>query len=666
MEIKLVRWSCTGFRCPDMDIDLTRAGEIPRVSLIQMPNGTGKTTTLALLKATLTGKAREWTAHEIAELRHPVDRQDSGRFVVELSVDGKPLRIELICAFDEGVASFNTTSPEMGGFNKDWSPPPSVRRFLTDRFVNLFIFDGELANALLDSSKTKAEEAIETLSQLDLLDSVIRDCESFWERSTAKMGARNEKGLARYKAIAAKLDEQIKFLKGKAKQKETRLSVVKGEILRLKTEIQRLVDEDGKNREMWHNKRAAKIEKEQALTGALRELMERMRRPEALTAIFGTALRSIKANLDIAKLPDSTSRQFFQELALQPECVCGRPIGEDQRVTILARADHFLGEDLAGVLNAFKQEVDLIDPDEQRRVVDERVAQVQTIRAEIAGIQADMDLIEKSSVSAAGGNPEEFRQKLGPLELEEKTLEGELGMLRGPTTASDSELITSSAEAADIVVIASAEKQLKLANDEINRINGTLELRMRLDLLKKICVDARDLAKQKIKEILVERCNKRLLTVLKGDPLQIARIDRSIVLRDRESGSTGQNLAVGYTFLAEALSKGSHDFPLVVDSPAGPLDHGVRREIAAMVPKLCTQFVAFTISTEREAFLEPLEAGAKTEINFVTVFRKTPGNADLLKDLPPHHSDNGHSIIVSGRDYFTRFALEDERDEGVQ
>jgi DNA sulfur modification protein DndD len=665
MEIKLVKWVCHGFRCPDMEIDLSLEGRIPRVALIQMPNGTGKTTTLALLKATLTGDARNWSPQKIAELRHPIDRQDSGRFTVELTIDDKPLKLELLCDFESGVTSFSTTSPEMGGFNKTWAPPPSVRRFLTNRFVDLFVFDGELANSLLDSSKTKAEEAIETLCQLDLLDAVSRDCDIFWERNTAKVGARNEKGLARYKSIAAKLSEQVELLKRQAKQKDARLQIVQADILRLHAEVQRLVEEDGRNRELWHAKRNEKVGKEQTLAGAMREFMERMRRPEALAASFGTVLHSLKSNLDLTKLPDSTSRQFFQELALERECICGRHIGEEERDAILARADHFLGEDLAGVLNAFKQEVDLLDAGERMMVLENKVLEIHALRSDIANIDADMAQIEKTSVSAAGENPEEYRRQLTPLEHEAKILIGQLEVLRGPPTSNDAELITSGAEAADIVVIASAEKQLKLASNEINRINGTLDLRLRLDLLKKICADAREFAKIQIKQLIVARCNERLRSVLRGDPLQITRIDRSLVLQDRESGSTGQNLAVGYTFLAQALNKGAHEFPLIVDSPAGPLDHAVRREIAAMVPNLCKQFVAFTISTEREAFLEPLEASADGDIKYITVFRKTPGNDELMHDLPADHRDNGKSILVDGRDYFNRFALLDERDEGV-
>lgn len=646
-----------------MAIDLSTDGRLPRVSLIQMPNGTGKTTTLALLKATLTGDARSWSPEHIRELQRATDRRDDGRFTVELRVDGKPLKLELIVDFESASVSYATTSPDMGGYNKEWAPPPNVRRFLSRRFVDLFVFDGELANALLDSKETRAEEAIETLCQLDLLEAVSDDCEVYWARATAKMGSRNEKGLSRYQTIAVKLSERIAFLKRSAETSAAKLQEVRGGIKSLDAHIKRLIEEDGKNRERFHEMEKTKGEKEQLLASVLRELVDRMRRPEALAAAFGVALASVKANLDRVKLPDSTSRQFFQELALEAECICGRPIGEDQRHEILTRAEDFLGEDLAGVLNSFKHDVDLLAPMEQRKVLEDKLADIQIIRSDLAILDADMALIAKTSLTAAGENPETYRGQLEAARLQEEKLASALDVLRGPATAADNTLITSAAEAMSIVVIASAERQYKLASDEINRINGTLDLRTRLDLLKKICSDARDIARQRLKLAIVDRCNARLEQVLRGDPLRIARIDRSLVLQDRDSGSTGQNLAVGYTFLAEALHRGAHDFPLIVDSPAGPLDHAVRREIATMVPYLCKQFVAFTISTEREAFLEPLEKSALNDVKYVTVFRKTQGNAELMKDLPTGHIDNGSSVVVTGRDYFVRFALSEE--EGI-
>lgn len=60
-QVRLLGWKASGLRCPDHEIVLTRAdGKPHHVSLIQMPNGTGKTTTLELLRAAFSGP-EAWT-----------------------------------------------------------------------------------------------------------------------------------------------------------------------------------------------------------------------------------------------------------------------------------------------------------------------------------------------------------------------------------------------------------------------------------------------------------------------------------------------------------------------------------------------------------------------------------------------------------------------------
>ena len=538
MEIKLEKWSSTGFRCPDMSINLLLDGRTPRVALIQMPNGTGKTTTLTLLKATLTGSATGWSASELQELRGP--QSAVGKFLVELRVNDRPLKLELTCDFDSSVVTYATTSPDVGGFNKGWMPPPNVRRFLTMRFVDLFVFDGELAASLLDSRETKAEEAIETLCQLDLLDLVGNDCESVWERATSKSGARNEKGLTRYKGIESKLVQRLEILQRSLDSKKRDLSNANAEIESLESKLKRLVEEDGRNRELWHEKNASKLEKEQALTAELRTLMALMRRPEALHPDFGSCLQTLKASLDRVKLPDSTSRQFFVELSKESTCICGRPIDHDHKVAILGRADEFLGEDLAGVLNAFKQEVDLLEPSISADLLAASSSVVATLRQEIAALVADMAHIEKQSLTAGGEEPEDYRQKLSTLGAKASDLTAQIDVLTGATAAKDTAMITSASEADDLLEIAAVRQQLLLVRGEIGRINGTLELRQRLDVLKEICKTARDDAKDRLKGTILERANKQLAQVLKGDPIQIKNIERSLVLEGRASGSAGQ------------------------------------------------------------------------------------------------------------------------------
>lgn len=66
--LQIVKWKAEGFRCPDHEIIfLGEDDKIRPVTLIQMPNGTGKTTTLELLRAALSGSASEgqWSKERI-------------------------------------------------------------------------------------------------------------------------------------------------------------------------------------------------------------------------------------------------------------------------------------------------------------------------------------------------------------------------------------------------------------------------------------------------------------------------------------------------------------------------------------------------------------------------------------------------------------------------
>ena len=43
MKLSIAGWETENLRCPDMEVNLVNSsGNIPPVSLIQMPNGTGK------------------------------------------------------------------------------------------------------------------------------------------------------------------------------------------------------------------------------------------------------------------------------------------------------------------------------------------------------------------------------------------------------------------------------------------------------------------------------------------------------------------------------------------------------------------------------------------------------------------------------------------------
>src|SRR5215213_9465405 len=68
LAVRIAGWEAKGLRCPDHRVSFENSvGGTHRISLLQMPNGTGKTTTLKLLRAALSGIGPdgEWTPDTI-------------------------------------------------------------------------------------------------------------------------------------------------------------------------------------------------------------------------------------------------------------------------------------------------------------------------------------------------------------------------------------------------------------------------------------------------------------------------------------------------------------------------------------------------------------------------------------------------------------------------
>ena len=80
-DIKILEWKASGFRCPDHKINLQKSENTPYgISLIQMPNGTGKTTTLNLIQAGLSGSASHWSKEKVTEFRKRDNQSSSAIF----------------------------------------------------------------------------------------------------------------------------------------------------------------------------------------------------------------------------------------------------------------------------------------------------------------------------------------------------------------------------------------------------------------------------------------------------------------------------------------------------------------------------------------------------------------------------------------------------------
>src|SRR5690606_29422947 len=155
MDIRILGWQSSGLRCPDMKVELSRSESLPSIHLIQMPNGTGKTTTLSLISACLSGSASFWSEEQILDCRRLDASSDEGRFVLNLQFGSALVGFELVFDFFQRTCRCRTSNPEQGGVRDGWKPLPILKRYFNKDFVKMVVFDGELASRLLDPTHTQ-------------------------------------------------------------------------------------------------------------------------------------------------------------------------------------------------------------------------------------------------------------------------------------------------------------------------------------------------------------------------------------------------------------------------------------------------------------------------------------------------------------------------------
>lgn len=655
MKIQLLGWESSGLRCPDFKIDLCFSGRVPRVALLQMPNGTGKTTTLDCLRASLDGSAAYWTENRVREFRPPGSEETSGSFVVHLLVNGtNRLSFEMTFYFEEGIVAYRTTS---GQAQRDgFTPPPEVRIFLHESFSKLFIFDGELAARLLKDQGEDAGAVIDKFYQLYLLselESLAQQLLTDHTRRRAQKNPNHAKIDALNREVAA-LEKKLFDLQGKARDFQRQSEVLKEKIRVTEIEAKTRVAKHRDFRDREQQAEAAFVDAGHRLELALQSLGSLLSNPCFVHPAFEAGLQRLAGSLERLKLPES-SKAFFIELAGEPTCVCGRPLEEEHRHEIRRRSEHILGGDIADFLNAFKGEIQQLTAPTDERSLSVVVSDLRAISQERDDAQMQKNQIREQLAASGDEALAQLQADLSKINAEVLKIEEFMENFNREPLPSDR--VESGCEKWFVRVIASKRNQLA-------DLTGSLEFKARTDVLCHVLQSAYKTAHRALKTQVVEAANLRLAEALAYNPVRIADIDKTIRLSNEQGdvqggASQGQSLAIGYVFLTTILSGSAHQFPLVVDSPAGANDRKVRREIGKLVPQLCEQFVAFTISTEREGFIEPLSKAAQDDVKFLTGFRRSPGTEPLLADLPAGsyvQSENG--VLVEGREYFMTFDVE--------
>ena len=656
--LRILGWKAEGLRCPDHEIDFCAGRDRPfPVSLIQMPNGTGKTTTLELLRAALSGSLEESVT--VGEFRKPGTGNGHGEFALRLEHDGRQLTLLLEFDFNTDRVTYKTTWQE--GQELGFRPPQRLRRFLNENFVNFFVFDGELADDLRDPAKTDARKAIESLFQIDLLDRMKKSVQDYWNRQTRNEPAKGQAGLTRSLNLLQKWSTRLDRLKHEKAAFERMQSEAETQLKRLEVRYEEEINkEKGRTTKVSEARNLA-----ENLRGVVAEttkaILDNMREPQALSAEFSQALLDLKSGLDRVKLPESAAREWFEELADEDECVCGRPINEDIQVVIRERAKHYLGSDDVILLNRIKSGIsDAVgaSASSPSEALSGRLVELAKQSRQLQDAENDLVLLlseaeEDQAVKIVRVEIDRLHEKLGKIreELRKYGNDGE----RIPVDR------LKSMDPEKLYSIKVAEAGKAVFQKEVERREEIRMLTRRKDILAGILEQAYSAAKQEIAGEVRDETNARIARLMPNNDIRVDRIDGALLLRGQSSGSAGENLSVGYAFLATLFDRADeHHLPFVVDSPVIPIDRDIRAPAGNLLPKLAGQVIAFIISTERDVFVPSLKAASSGGVQYVTLFRKGNDRLDARAAAVSKAIETTDGFCVPGEEFFVEFQGEDE------
>lgn len=642
MDVRILGWRYQNIRgMRDLTIDLGE--KPPQWTLIQMPNGTGKTTTLTLMRLALSGD--ELSEAAIRSFR-PDDHTDEGEFQLQLSVDGE--RCWLFLKFDYDAASLrhftSRAASEAGGLEIGRRLKGNLQDLLTPTFTKLFVFDGELAKSIRDLNKDDASRAIHTLYRLDRVDrlrAAVQRVLQFEQEARAK----TERGLGnltgRLNTVKTTLDE----LKHRQTEVESLLATTRDAVSKLHARKTERISMDSESRRRLEEASQAKAAVETTIVGLNKDLLSVSRNPAALSARVHTRLTSLGSRLHQLKLPKTTSAEFFRELAMAKDCICGRPIGEAESETITSRASEYLAENEMGVINAMKNALrnSAADPLLLRSLLERLV----TSMRERKELNHQLDKIEAEREQAGDHELERLKEELGNNERALRDLEDEYRRL---TTSSRVEQEQFQFEWK--LNIPLCEAKLAEKARDFSAALRTMRLHDQSQFVSELLRDIEARASAKLRDRVQDATNAKLESLIPGESIRVSRIGKALELssdqlKSKESVSEGQGLAVAYAFLASLFQDAPYRLPFVVDSPAVSLDTRVRREVADLIPSLFEQVIFFVISSEREGFADSFygRVGAR----FITI----------------ESTSDGATAITEGVDAFRAFHSEDNEDVEV-
>lgn len=611
-------------------------GNIIQNNFVMMANGTGKTTTMSLIKGLLDGSATKWSEETVRSFSPTTSQSDNGEFSMTVKFDEKQYKYFLVLDYIGGVAKIETLAPPKGR-DAGLRLPESIKGIFTPEFVSRFVFDGEQAKKSMDRTSNEADETIRYLYRLDELDEILSMNESILkEIQNAEGGNKGTLGsLNNLRSRQGKISDFIKSLKAKQKKLKDDINTFNAE----------KADKENQRKEIDKNYYTLNTEKQTIISeldkncgninAQIITIIELVKLPYLINETLCKRMYDLGAAMTKLKLPKNSSKDFFTELANSPRCVCDRCIGESERQAILKNAEKYLGSDHQAVLNTIKSV--LMSSSYDDRLV-QTLDELGTLQEQKTRLDARFADVESKLIKAGGTQVEQLQKEIEELIAKISAAQTQLDVIESKDNAD--ETLT---EENNLYKAEKAYKDYEIKIASTTKTNAALRKK---EIVQSLIKEIKIQATKALKKEIIKKTNEKIKRVITDDFIEIDNIDGYIKLKNRDGASDGQTLSIGYCFLGTLFEGSELEFPFVIDSPTGKMDFDKRQAVADIIPVVFKQMIAFVQSAEVERFADRFYD--KGDSQFLTIVTDT---------------DSGDVVVHKGIDFFNTYQHEHQGDE---
>lgn len=637
MKIRITDWRCENLRIGEGDESFELGDPPARWSLIQMPNGLGKTSTMTLIRAVL---GEEQLSPNMVRGFRASDAVEAGVFELGLLIEGrgggpsKHYRLTAEFDFKDGSYRYSTLRPEErgGGREPGLVLPPDLKHILKSEFIRLFVFDGELARDIRDLNKAAADRAIRTLYQLDDISTLqqrVRDAVTKRQEALERTSGKTKKGVSRHQKLVDEASDQLRTLEKTLKQKRSSYAALEKEQSKVRADIDSHIARNGDLEERRIRLAAEADDLAGDIQSSTGQAVLTFRNPATLSSAITARLADLGATLTRARLPKSVSSDFFEEVADEGECICGRPIGPAERAVLTQRKEQYLAQDQISAIATMKERLN-----SSAALETSFLESCEILQGKLEDRQLNEKAIARLKLEAAERGDEDMRplmEREGQIKVELVALESEIERLETSDPVKQR-----SHRCTEKTNISLARRHLEDCKATLDEVEASYRLSRQRDLLLDQLSRVETKALTDLREVIREDTNERLATLVQMEDLRVERIDGALELSSNKASSKddvseGQSLSVAYAFLTALLSKAPFELPFIVDSPAVSLDLDVRQEVSRVIPTLFEQMILFVISSEQAAFAENFYEREDTQ--FVTLRQTADGSVETRYGL---------------------------------